>query len=324
MKSTFFCKLVNNPYQDPVVYVRFRREKESIMFDCGDVYRLSVREIQKISDIFVTHMHVDHFIGFDNVLRCLLNREAPLNIYGPTGIIEAVESKLKGYTWNLIKEYPLKIEVCEMRRDVILRGSFHASEGFNKIDGPAAAFDKSIMSKAGLAVEADIFDHGIEVLGFSLREDTQININKALLLERGLTPGPWLNELKTAIRNDIKDIEFNIAGQQYHIDELRTLTMITQGQKIAYITDISPSESNVKKAVELARDADTLYIEAFFLAEDIERAHMRNHLATVHAGQIAKMAHVKNVEIIHISPKYINMLDIIKEEVKEASLLAGV
>ncbi len=287
------------------------------MFDCGDVYGLSVREIQKISDIFVTHMHVDHFIGFDNVLRCLLNREAPLHIYGPRGIINAVAHKLKGYTWNLIKEYPLKIEVCEVRKDILQRGSFHATQGFNHIVGPVTAFDKIIMIKEGITVEADVFDHGIEVLGFSLHEDTQININKALLLERGLTPGPWLNELKAAIRNNSKDAQLNIDGHYYHIEELRGLAMITQGQKIAYITDISPSEANIKKAIGLAAGADTLYIEAFFLAEDVERAHKRNHLTTAHSGYIARCANVINVEITHVSPKYITMLDRIKLEVKE-------
>ncbi|MBF0457821.1 MAG: ribonuclease Z [Nitrospirae bacterium] len=324
MKSTFFSKLVNNPFQDPVLYVRFRREKGSVMFDCGDVYGLSVREIQKISDIFVTHMHVDHFIGFDNVLRCLLNRETPINIYGPRGIIDAVSHKLMGYTWNLIKGYPLKIEVSEVRRDTILRASFYASEGFNKIARSGTPFDRAIMTKTGLIVETDIFDHGIEVLGFSLYEDTQININKALLLERGLSPGPWLNELKTAIREDIKDASFTVDGRCYHLNDLIDLTMVTKGQKIAYITDIAPSEENIQKAISLAQCADTLYIEAFFLAEDIERAHKRNHLTTAQAGQIVREAKVKSFEVTHISPKYINILDRIKKEVKEASLLAGV
>ncbi|KWT82091.1 hypothetical protein [Candidatus Magnetominusculus xianensis] len=318
MKSTFFSKLVNNPFQDPVLYIRFRREKESVMFDCGDVYGLSVREIQKISDIFITHMHVDHFIGFDNVLRCLLNRETPLNIYGPRGIIDAVSHKLMGYTWNLIKEYPLKIEVSEVHKDVILRSSFYATEGFYKIDGPVTAFNKVVMAGSGLIIEADIFDHGIEVLGFSLREETQININKALLLERGLTPGPWLNNLKSAIRGDEKEAHFTIDGRTYHIDELRDITMITRGQKIAYITDISPSDENIRNAIALAMNADTLYIEAFFLADDLERAHKRNHLTTAHTGYIARCANVKTIEIIHVSPKYINIFDKISAEVNEA------
>ncbi|MCG6552252.1 MAG: hypothetical protein L7F77_07990 [Candidatus Magnetominusculus sp. LBB02] len=324
MKSTFFSKLVNNPFQDPVLYVRFRRDKDSAMFDCGDIRSLSMREIQKLSDIFITHMHVDHFIGFDNILRCLLNRAAPLHIYGPKGIIEAVGHKLMGYTWNLIKEYPLRIEVSEIRRDNILRAGFYATEGFSKIDAPATPFNKIIMVKSGLTVEAEVFDHGIEVLGFSLYEETQININKAMLLERGLSPGPWLNELKKAVRSAIKEAQFTIANKIYQLDELRSLTMITKGQKITYITDISPTEENIQKAVALAMNADTLYIEAFFLAQDIERAQRRNHLCTTHTGKIAQSANVRDVTITHISPKYIDMYDILSDEVKEARLLAGV
>ena len=104
MKPTFHHRLVNNFFEDPCVYVRVLREKRAFLFDLGDISRLSPSDIQKISDVFVTHTHIDHFIGFDILLRALLRRESPLRIFGPANIIGCVEGKLKGYTWNLIKE----------------------------------------------------------------------------------------------------------------------------------------------------------------------------------------------------------------------------
>ena len=48
---------------------------------------------------------MDHFAGFDQLLRLLLGREKAVGVYGPTGLINAVEHKLRAYTWNLIEGY---------------------------------------------------------------------------------------------------------------------------------------------------------------------------------------------------------------------------
>ncbi|MBF0592772.1 MAG: ribonuclease Z [Nitrospirae bacterium] len=306
MKTTFFCKVINNPFNDPLLFVRFRRQGYAFIFDLGDFSALSVREVQKIVNVFVTHMHIDHFIGFDSLIRCLLGRETPVTIYGPEGIIEAVESKLKGFTWNLIKEYPLKVEVCELTQTEALKASFYAQEGFCRIDRPSLPRKVEILSYDGLSVQASSFDHGIPVLGYSLSEDFHINVNKALLDERGFSVGPWLNTLKAAIRSGDSAQEFVLNDRVYTLDELLCLVIITRGQKVSYITDISPIQGNIDKAIALAAGADALYIEAFFLEGDRDRAAKRNHLTTTLAGHIGRQAGVKVIEVVHVSPKYIN------------------
>ncbi len=318
MNTTFFCKLLNDPFSDPSLFVRFKREKKAFLFDAGDISSLSIREYLKISHLFVTHMHIDHFIGFDQLLRCLLSRENPLHVYGPEGIIHAIEGKLHGYTWNVIKEYPLMIEVFEINNNNKSHSSFYATEGFTRIDRASEKSDPIIYSEAGFLVEASIFDHSIPVLGFNLKEGFHININKAVLTKRGLPVGPWLTEFKNAIRNETIDKTFKIEGRVFHMDELNDLALITKGQKIAYITDISPEEKNIEIAIELAENSDILFIEAFFLDKDRNRAIKRNHLTARLAGLIAKEAGVKNLELIHISPKYITMKEeIIEEAMKE-------
>ncbi|HDH01742.1 MAG TPA: ribonuclease Z, partial [Nitrospirae bacterium] len=72
MKPTFHHRTVNGPFEDPVVYLRLLREKRALLFDAGDIGRLSAGEIHKITDVFVTHTHIDHFIGFDRLLRVIL------------------------------------------------------------------------------------------------------------------------------------------------------------------------------------------------------------------------------------------------------------
>jgi ribonuclease Z len=103
MPRHFDPTLVNGPFDDPGLYVDLVFERRALLFDIGDVTGLPSRKLLRISDVFVTHRHMDHFAGFDHLLRRLLGREKNLGVYGSAGFIDAVEHKLKAYTWNLIE-----------------------------------------------------------------------------------------------------------------------------------------------------------------------------------------------------------------------------
>ena len=305
MKPTFHHRPVNSPFDDPSVYVRVLREKRALLFDLGYTNRLKPNDIQKITDVFVTHTHIDHFIGFDSLLRALLRREFPLRIFGPSGIIECIEGKLRGYTWNLIKEYPLKIEAFGINEKHISHAGFYAENCFNKTDYGEKPFDGTLLKEGYFEVKAACLTHQIPCLGFSLEEDFHINIDKAALNRLVLPVGPWLSEFKKAVReNADDDTEFKISGRIYTKKELMEIAMITEGQKISYVTDSSMDEENIRKIITLVKDSDTLYCEAYFLEEDRERAIERHHLTAKTAGRIAREAGVKNLVVMHFSPKY--------------------
>lgn len=305
MKPTFIHRLINGPFEDPCLFIRIIREKRAFLFDIGSIDRLKSGDLQKITDVFVTHTHIDHFIGFDTLLRALLRREKPLRIYGPSNITECIEGKLKGYTWNLIKEYPLKIEVFCIKGDKIITSSFYAENYFEKKKGSVYNFDGLVLQEPLFRVRATQLDHQIPCLAFSLEEEFHININKAALTERGLPVGPWLSELKKAIREQKSgDTEFTVNDRRYQLEELRDITKITTGQKVSYVTDVSLSNENVRRIVELVRDSDTLYCEAYFLEKDRDRALERFHLTAKTAGRIAREGKVGNLVVMHFSPKY--------------------
>src|SRR4030066_2321980 len=161
MKPTFIHKLINGPFEDPSLFVRILREKRAFLFDIGSLYRLKPGDLQKITDVFVTHTHIDHFIGFDTLLRALLRRESPLRVYGPSNITECVEGKLRGYTWNLIKEYPLKIEVFCIREDKIIASSFHAENYFKRVDNSVSEFCGIILKEPLFTIKAVQLDHQV-------------------------------------------------------------------------------------------------------------------------------------------------------------------
>jgi ribonuclease Z len=310
MKPVFDAIPVNGPFDDPCLYVRILRERRALLFDAGDIRGMEIGNMLRISDIFITHTHMDHFIGFDTILRAALRREELLRVFGPAGIIDCVEGKLRGYTWNLIRDYPIRIEVYEIREESIEQAGFYAENSFCRIDGPSKRFDEIILEEPLFRVRALHITHDIPALAYSLEEDYHININKDMLLSMGLPVGPWLSELKKAVRGAaLPDTIIDIEGSPRRLEELTPLIMISKGEKIAYVTDAAPDEENIRNIIPFVAGSDVLFCEGYFLSEDSERAMERSHLTAALAGTIAREANVGRLELMHFSPKYRHCAD---------------
>jgi ribonuclease Z len=320
MKPTFHAMQINSPFEDPCVFVRIERQRRALLFDIGNIEKLDFGNALKITDVFVTHTHMDHFIGFDTLLRTILKREAPLRIYGPKGIEDCVEGKLKGYEWNLIADYPVKIEVFGFDETRLNHCSFYAEDGFKRTDSGSIAFDGIVFDDSMLKAKGIILSHGIPSAAYCIEEDFHININKAALQERGLPVGPWLSDFKKAIRANDSACVFDISGRYYNMEELRDIAVITKGQKIAFVMDSAPTDDNIEKIISFVKGADTLFCEAYFLHKDIDRAIERNHLTALLTGRIAREAGVGSLQILHFSPKYMTCPEeIYKEAMDEFS-----
>lgn len=304
MKPTFHAIQVNGPFEDPCIYIRILREKRAILFDLGYIGKIELGNLLKVSDIFVTHTHMDHFVGFDTVLRAMLRRETPLRIFGPENIIDCVEGKLKGYTWNLIRDYPIKIEAYGVNNNFISHASFYAENAFNRIDNPKMRFDGILLKEPLFKIKALPLSHQIPVMSYSIEEEQHININKSALLEMGLQVGPWLSDLKKAIREGDLQKTFELNNKSFNIKELMAIVTITKGQKISYVMDVSPTDENIDSIISFVKGSDHLFCEAYFLERDRDRAEKRHHLTAAIAGRIAREAEVANLTILHFSPKY--------------------
>ena len=118
MSKYFDPQLINSPFDDPGLFVDLVFERRALLFDLGDISRLAPRKLLRIANIFITHRHLDHFIGFDQLLRCFLGREKIIGLWGPPGLIDAVESKIAAYDWNLVTGYDgnLQLHVSELEQ----------------------------------------------------------------------------------------------------------------------------------------------------------------------------------------------------------------
>jgi ribonuclease Z len=75
----------------PAMLVRFGGER--ILIDCGEgTQRQLVRSVglTDLTDIFVTHLHADHWLGLPGMLKSfdLRDRDRPLTVYGPPGLAD--------------------------------------------------------------------------------------------------------------------------------------------------------------------------------------------------------------------------------------------
>jgi ribonuclease Z len=315
MRPLFHPSLVNGRYGDPTVYVETLFERHCLLFDLGEIASLSPRKIRRVDQILVSHAHIDHFVGFDHLLRLLVGRQKTVHLYGPSGFAERVFHKLQAYRWNLVESYPcdLVFVVSELETpNCISTARFRLKRAF------AAEPSVSHKTVAGELcdgpthrVSAAILEHGTPCLGFALQEAAHVNIWKNRLSERGLPVGPWLRWLKKAVvegRPDDHLIRIDGTatpdGRLERLGTLRDLLTVTAGQKIAYITDVADTPANRAAIVALARDADILFIEAAFAGADAALARDRAHLTTTAAGEIAREANVRRVEPFHFSPRY--------------------
>ncbi|NMB76384.1 MAG: ribonuclease Z [Myxococcales bacterium] len=313
-KTSFLPRLVNGQTGDPALFVDLLREKRALLFDCGNLTPLSPSEILRISDVFVSHAHIDHFIGFDHLLRLHLGRGKRVRVFGPPGITGCVRGKLSGYTWNLVRHQRLVYEVHEWSpngirvTEFVCRRRFAAGAARDRKNGEYLWQDDHIR------VRTAPLDHRIPSLAFAVSERDFLNVDPVKVSELSLTPGAWLNDLKRRVRAG-DPTPLLIDGRQFEVADLaRRLLHTTPGRTIAYAADALGNEANLAAIAELARGADWLFCEGAFLEEDRERANETYHLTAAQAGRAARLAGARRLMVFHFSPKYEGRFSQLEEE----------
>ncbi|MGN6376859.1 MAG: MBL fold metallo-hydrolase [Sphingomonas sp.] len=324
MRPLLHPLLVNGRFGDPAVLVRALHAPSLLLFDLGDLSPLSGRDLLRVDYVCVSHMHVDHFIGFDALLRVNVGRARTITVIGPEGIADAVGHKLKAYTWDLAERYQadLVFDVVELGAATGARRTrFRLRRRFEAEDGGAVALDGDKVADAGIfTIHAARVDHHGTSLAFAVAEPVHLNVWRNRVTARGLPLGDWLNRLKAAIREgrgDDHPIALPGAGEA-PLGSLRDLVSVEAGQKLGYVADVRDTAANRKAIARLCADADVLIIEGAFAAADRDRADQRAHLTTRAAGEIARQARARRVEPFHFSPRYEGQQAMMIDEVERA------
>jgi ribonuclease Z len=323
---------VNGVFGDPALYIDFRFEKRALLFDLGDIAILPPRKLLRLTDVFVSHAHMDHFAGFDRLLRVCLGRGPLLRLYGPPGFIAQVEHKLSAYTWNKVDRYPgdFTLLAHEVAPDWRMQAArFRSRTRFEREpqEGRSCA-DGVLLDERAFRVRATFLDHGIPCLAFAFEEKTHVNVWKNRLAEMGLRVGPWLAGVRDAVMQEQPDDIPLVArwrdGEGMHersvtLGELKSRALeLVRGERLCYVTDIVYHEDNAARVARFAAEADLLYIETVFLAQDGEHAARKLHLTAEQAGSLARAARAKVVVPFHFSPRYMGREDELRAELERA------
>jgi len=318
VKPLFHPRLVNGPFGDPALYVEFLFERRALLVDLGDIAALAPRHILRIGHVFVSHTHMDHFVGFDRLLRICLGRGHTVRLFGPPGFAAQVEAKLRAYTWNLVHNYDTDFTLLatEYHPD----GTYHSArfrcrEAFAREDGwEGTARSGILLDEPAFRVLGWHLDHKIPSLAFRFEEKAHVNVWKNRLVELGLPTGPWLKDLKAAVlKGEPDDTAFRVRWSDrhgpherlYRLGELKAeVIRVVRGQHVAYVVDAAPTDENAERIVALAKDADVLYIETPFLEQHADRARATSHLTAALAGRLAREAGVGRMVPFHFSARY--------------------
>lgn len=312
MGATLHPRLLNGRTGDPGLWIEALHRPEAILLDCGDLSALTPRQLLRVGLVAVSHAHMDHWAGFDRLLRLLIGRERRLQMVGPAGFAERLFHRLQAYTWNLVDRIPAELvfEVTEVAPGrAWARQRFRLAEGFRPVPLPPqpAAAEGLVLRLGPLGLRAAVLDHGTPCLGFAVEEAAHVNVWRTRLDARGLPTGPWLAALKAAVLAGAPDtalIPQPAGAPPLPLSALRDLVEVTPGERIAYLTDLADTPANRAAAIALARGADILFIEAPFAAADAAHALDRHHLTTRAAGEIAREAEARRIEPFHFSPRY--------------------
>ena len=103
----------------PALLVRYGSER--ILIDCGEgTQRQLLRSsgLVELTDVFITHLHLDHWLGLPGMLKSfdLRDRERPLAIYGPPGLGEAMATMRR-----IHGRLNFAVEVIELEADSSVR-----------------------------------------------------------------------------------------------------------------------------------------------------------------------------------------------------------
>ncbi len=312
-------ELINGVFGDPLLHVRLGHRRRSLLFDLGEGARLSARLAHQVTDVFISHAHLDHIAGFLWLLRSRIGEYPPCRLYGPPGLARHVAGFLAGILWDRVEDWAPVFEVLELHGTTLRRYRLRAGEEGWTALGERAAADGVLLQETEFRVRAETLDHRhTRVLAYAFEPVCQLNVRKDRLQARGLSPGPWLGELKRRVL--AQDLQARIHlpdgtwGRAAELGE--ALLLVSPPKRLVYATDLADTPENRRRLVALARHAHTFFCEAAFRQADVELARRHGHLTTRACGEIAAEAGVGRLVPFHFSRRYEDDASPLYEEIR--------
>ena len=249
-------------------------EREWLLFDCGEGTQMQIARAglspSRLSAIFITHLHGDHFNGLAGLLGTmgLDRRVQELTLVGPTGMREYIDTLARLKT--LYVEYPLLIREYSSMSELT---AVHQAPDF--------------------VVSAHALDHRVFALGYRVQERPKpgrFNLGRAK--ELGVPEGPMFGVLQSgsSVRLDDGTV----------VEPAEVLGPERAGKSVAYCLDTRPCAASV----ELACGVDLLIHEATYTEDLTDEARQYGHSTAAQAARTALQADARRLLITHFSTRY--------------------
>ncbi|ANF49876.1 peptidase [Chryseobacterium glaciei] len=284
--------------EDISILIKIPNSGKHYLCDCGEASLLTVKEIQSVSAIFISHTHIDHFSNFDGIFRHQIGSGEKIVICGPKNIHHQVEARLKSYTWNLVDESAIEYEI----REIVSKEEINVY----KIRPPhwdleLGTTQNFLFEDEYVNVDFAILDHKTDSIAYLFKEKDSVTFNE---YASEFKKGKWISELKTAFENNDSNKEIRIEETVYKASDLFHLLTKSEGYKLGVIMDHAVCENNYEKIKTIFKEADLVYIETFYKDEDQEFAKTNYHSFASASGKIMNEFEVKEAIPIHFSRRY--------------------
>ena len=266
--------------------------------DCGDLSRLSLGELHAVDTVFLSHGHIDHWIGFDQLLRAQLFQGHELRVLGPAGLHAMLEGKLRGYTWNLVADSQLVIAGYEWNSQNWLRCDYPCARRFQSAGPPIPAEPPELEGWKLSWVE---LQHGVACLGFRLQAPRQFRFRIEQARAQGLAPGPWGEQLKRGRALGHRQLKLRLDERELSAESLWDLLEELQPCSLAYITDTRLGPDTRGRIVERFGPTQQLWCEAAFLEHQRQLAEDKLHATAREAAQLALELPAQELHLFHLS-----------------------
>lgn len=260
-------------------------EERAFLIDCGEGTQVQLRKAKarfsKINNIFISHLHGDHCFGLPGLIASfrLLGRDMPLNVYGPKGIKEMMETIFR---------------LTETHRgfDVI----YHELK---------SKTSEKIYEDNRVEVYTIPLDHRIYCNGYLFKEkpkERHLNMQE-------VSKYP---EIETCDYHNLKLGKDFILNDGYVLKNEILTTEPSKSVTYAFCSDTRYLES----VIPIIEEADVLYHESTFLHDLKEMADYTGHTTALEAARIARKANVGKLILGHFSNRY-GDLSVFTDEARE-------
>lgn len=300
-------RLLNGSTGDPVLFIDYPGKDDALLFDAGDNGTLPLARLADLEAVFITHHHIDHFVGFDRILRANLDCDKTLHIFGPEHTIRKVYDRVTSYEHPFFAFQKIVLAVHEVLAGRMRVGRLECSRHFPEPQVEERSWDGPVLyQNADLHVEACLADHTVPTLAFALVEKTGYHPDPERLATGALRPGPWVNEALALLRAGASaETVLEIQGGRFTLGILgEGYFTTTRGSRIAYVTDTLWSEAVRPGLLKLAQRARRLYCDSYYAQAQVKQAQTYRHMTATHAAEFAAQARVDELVLMHFAPRY--------------------